>query len=375
MVLETDDEKKEFHTNGTFSTLDKIGSVCLLLASLFLINSSGTHVIEFLRGDVQVDIPVIIPDIIFLIIGIIALIVSIRMIKKSIVFEQFLDMGFEEGIYARFQPVLREIASSQSETKRVNERLDTMNHNINNLRKRSVELKVGNSNAFGVDISAQISRFLRLVLLINITLAVFIYLLTFTREFTPTLLTVMFIIWWLEITYDFNLWHRSSAYIWVFFPLLTIPVTAILSAIIFGHDLLIGVMMLVLALYSTAYYTWSRYIVEGMLPFDINVILSEFKRADSKSADRTEWLSNKKGILIDIFFKHRLRIQKASIIFSVVLFDIAVYAFLVDNNYIPIPWNQSFLPGFMAALDSQILTGLASVLLFVLWRKTKKIND
>lgn len=375
MVLEKEDEKLELHTKGTFSTLDKIGSVCLLLASLFLINSSGTPIIEFLRGEIQLDILVIIPDIIFLIIGIFALIVSIRMIKKSIVFEQFLDMGFEEGIYARFEPILREIASAQSETKVINERLDTMNLNIDKLRKRSVELKFGNSNAFGIDISAQISRFLRLVLLINITLAVFIYLLTFTREFTPTLLTVMFIIWWLEITYDFNLWHRNSAYIWVFFPVLTIPVTAILSAIILGHDLLIGVMMLVLAAYSTAYYSWSRYVVEGMLPFDINIILSEFQRSDRKSADWIKWLAGKKGIMIDLFFKHRLRIHKASIILSVIFLDIAVYAFLVDSNFIPISWKHSLLPGFMAALDSQILTGLASMLLFILWRKTKTSNE
>jgi hypothetical protein len=375
MLLEKEDEKLGLHTKGTFSTLDKIGSVCLLLASLFLINSSGTPIIEYLRGDIKVDIPVILPDIIFLIIGIFALIVSIRMIKKSIVFEQFLDMGFEEGIYARFEPILREIANAQSETKVINERLDNMNLNIDKLRKRSVELKLGNSNAFGIDISAQISRFLRLVLLINITLAVFIYLLTFTREFTPTLLTVMFIIWWLEITYDFNLWHRNSAYTWVFFPVLTIPVTAILSAIILGHDLLIGVMMLVLAAYSIAYYSWSRYVVEGMLPFDINIILSEFQRSDRKSADWIKWLAGKKGIMIDLFFKHRSRIHKASIILSVIFIYIAVYAFLVDNNFIPISWKQSLLPGFMAALGSQILTGLASMLLFILWRKTKTSNE
>ena len=268
---------------GSISLIDKIGSLCVLFSSLFLINLSATPILKFYRGDLQIDISALIPDIILLIIGIIALRIGIRLMKKSILFEQLLDLGFEEGIYSRLAPVVSEIAKAQAELKDVHERLDTMNLNIDNLRKRSVEIKVGDSSAFGVDISAQVSRFLRLVLLMNASLGAFIYLLYFTRESTPTILTFLFIIWWLEITSDFNLWNKSSAYIWVFFPILTIPITAILSAIIFGHDLLIGLMMLTLVVYSISYYTWSRYVVEGMLPFNINVVLSEFQKSDSKS--------------------------------------------------------------------------------------------
>lgn len=360
---------------GSISLIDKIGSLCVLFSSLFLINLSATPILKFYRGDLQIDISALIPDIILLIIGIIALRIGIRLMKKSILFEQLLDLGFEEGIYSRLAPVVSEIAKAQAELKDVHERLDTMNLNIDNLRKRSVEIKVGDSSAFGVDISAQVSRFLRLVLLMNASLGAFIYLLYFTRESTPTILTFLFIIWWLEITSDFNLWNKSSAYIWVFFPILTIPITAILSAIIFGHDLLIGLMMLTLVVYSISYYTWSRYVVEGMLPFNINVVLSEFQKSDSKSIKIITKLGRKKSVVSSVFFRHRLQIQKGSIILSLILFIIAVFAFLVDNTLIPISWKQSHLPGFMASFDSQILAGLASLILFILWRKSKNFDD
>ena len=374
MELENQETNMELPKKPTFSIFDKIGSICIFFASLFLIYTSGTLVFQFFNGDLDVDLQNIIINAIFLSIGIIALLISIRFIKKSILYEQLLDLGFEDGIYTRFEPILQEIVKAQIEMKDIYERIDAMNMNIENLRKRSVEIKMGDSSAFGIDISAQISRFLRLVLLVNITLAAFIYLLYFTREFTPTLLTFLFIVWWLEITFEFNLWHKSSAYIWVFFPILTIPITAILSAVIWGHDLLIGSMMLTLAVYSIAYYSWSRYIVEGMLPFNINVVISEFQKSESSSAKLITEIASKKSTITNILINNRLRIHKSSIYLSLLFFVTTLFSFLVDNALIPISWKQSHLPGFMASIDSQILTGIISLVLFILWKKTKNID-
>ncbi len=107
---------------------------------------------------------------------------GINLAKRTIVLEQLIDMGFENGIYSRLEPLLREVAGSQVTLSKMEENLKSMNLNISRLRKQSVEFKIPGSSAFGIDISAEVSRFLRLVILINITLAAFIFLLNFTRS-------------------------------------------------------------------------------------------------------------------------------------------------------------------------------------------------
>lgn len=289
-----------------------------------------------------------------LVIGAGAFFGGVNLVRRSIVMDRLIDMGFETGIYTRLEPVLKEISGSQVALYRMEEQMTNLNINLDRLGKRSVHLKIGGESAFGIDLHAEMIRFLRYVLLINITLAAFIFLITFTRSYTPVLITALYVIWWLEISYEYNVWHRSSAWIWVFIPLLLIPIATILGDIMFGSELLIGGMGIGLAIYATAYYSWSKYIIEGTLPFAVNQIPSS--QTISNFAHIKDFISSKRDILARCLY--------ASSFICVILLLIQVFSV---NLY-----NLQWFPRF--SIDQLFLLGIVSIVSFLSARnmKTKK---
>ncbi len=247
---------------------EKFGAFSVLCASVYLIAISVFPVMYNLTGEFERN------DFIFnailLLIGTGSLFGSIQFIKKSILFEQLLDLGFEKGIYARLEPILNDIVESQVSMNDVAAQLKYMNTNIDRMQKR-----VHNPEAGVVSVREEIFRFLRLVLLINVSLAVFIYLLRAYGTIIPYAMAMLFVLWWAEITFEFRMWKNSWVWAWVFVPVLTIPITTILADLLYGDAILVAVMSVVLIIYVAAYYTWSRYLVERTLPFGISETVKE----------------------------------------------------------------------------------------------------
>lgn len=339
------------------SLLEKFSIVFLLCIAFYLVCSCYSPVMDVLSGK-EFRQQAFIIELTILIIGLCALWGGITLAKRTIVMEQLIDMGFENGVYNRLEPILQEIAASQVVFTKMDERLNNMNINVDRLGKRSVELKIpGSESAFGIDIAAEISRFLRLIILINITLAMFIYLLNFTRSYTPFIMTMLFVVWWLEITYEYSLWEQSSAYWWGFFPILTIPITTILGDIMYGSGILIGSMGILLVVYASAYYTWGKYIIEGILPFDLNkpiskiptdnIIFSYVSSSRTYFVQKNHYMIGKFLIVVSIVFGFLLILQ---------LFSVNVY-------------NMGFLPRF--SLDQFVLLGILSIIFYLVGIRLK----
>lgn len=339
------------------SLLEKFSILFLLFMALYLIYSYYTPVIDVLSGK-EFKPQDFIVNLTIIIIGLCALWGGITLAKRTIAMEQLIDIGFENGVYNRLEPVLEEIAGTQVMFNKMEERLNNMNINMDRLRKRSIELKIpGSESAFGIDIAAEISRFLRLIILINITLVAFIFLLNFTRSYTPFIMTMLFIIWWLEITYEYTLWEKTSAYYWVFFPILTIPITAILGDIMYGSGILIGSMGILLAIYISAYYTWSKYIIEGILPFDLNKPISKIPTDNIMSS----YFSSSRTYFIQ---KNHYRIGKFLIIISIIFASLVILQLFSVNIY-----YIKFLPRF--SLDQFVFLGIFSVIFYILGIRLK----
>ena len=332
------------------SLLEKFSIIFLLFTALYLVYLYFMPVIDVLAGK-EFKPQDFIVNLTILIIGFCVLWGGITLAKKTIVMEQLIDMGFENGVYNRLEPILQEIAASQVVFTKMDERLKNMNINVERLGKRSVELKIpGSESAFGIDIAAEISRFLRLIILINISLVTFIYLLNFTRSYTPFIMTMLFAIWWLEITYEYKLWDRSSAYWWGFFPILTIPITTILGDIMYGSGILIGGMGILLAIYIGAYYAWSKYIIEGILPFDLNKPLSRIPTDN---------------IIFSYFSSSRTYlIQNFLIIISIVFASLLILQLFSVNVY-----SLGFLPRF--SLDQFVLLSILSIIFYLVGIRLK----
>ena len=315
------------------SLIEKFSIICLLCTALYLIYLAFANVTDILSGKSDEPNNFII-NFALLLIGICALWGGVNLARRTIIREQLIDTGFEKEIYARLEPILEEIAGTQVMINSMEEKLSNMNLNIERLGKRSVELKIpGSDPAFGIDISQQISRFLRLVILINFSLISLIFLLNVWGSYAMLVFIGLYFIWWLEITYDFHLLQRSSIWAWLFIPILVIPFTTIMGDIFYGNNIVIGGMGIGLVIYVSAYYTWCKYTVEGVLPFDLDDNINTLQ------------LSQTTGKVLMAF----------SFIFILVL----VLQIISVNVY-----NLAWLPGF--SLEQLALMCILSIFFFIL---------
>ncbi|RZN37864.1 MAG: hypothetical protein EF813_05510 [Methanosarcinales archaeon] len=252
---------------------ERFGATSMILASIYLIYKSIFPIIFNLTGDFNKSD--LIANLILLTIGIGVLYGATVFIKRNMLYTQSIDLMFED-LYPKIKPVLREAASIQIDLEMINSRLDAMNTNIRHLKKQiqtpDVSSRTGaNASAdTSIAIGTRITTFLHLVMLANITLGAFIFLLQYPRWYVPYVLTLLYTIWWLAITAEYDLWKISKAWIWVFVPILIVPTISILTDILAGSYMLIAWMAIGLITYTSAYYLWGRYLIQGILPYDLH---------------------------------------------------------------------------------------------------------
>lgn len=251
--------------------IDKLGIISMFLSAAYLINISAPPLIYNFTG--KIDETNFIPNLIILLLGIGVMYSAFAFYRRIIFIEYAIDTAFEQVIYPKLEPILKEVARVQIRLDETKDSMEMVNLNINQLRKSLTPIQ-----SIDPEISApNVMSFLRIVVLVNISTATFLFLLQYTRGYIPYVLTIMYIIWWIEITYEFDLWKVSKAWTWVFPPIILIPTLSILMDILYGADKLIGLTALGLVLYSFAYFTWCLYRVQRALPFDLHLRLRELK--------------------------------------------------------------------------------------------------
>ena len=260
--------------------MDKLGIISMFLASVYLIYLSAPPIIGHLTGKLEeTDFWT---NLIILLLGIGVMYSIFAFYRRIIFIEYSINTAFEQVIYPRLEPVLKEVAGVQAGLDEMRDRMEMVNLNIDQLRKsitpiQSVDPEISTPN---------VMSFLRIVVLVNISTATFLFLLQYTRGYIPYVLTIMYILWWIEITYEFDLWKVSKAWAWIFPPIILIPTLSIMMDILYGADKLIGLMALGLVVYSSAYFTWCLYRVQQALPFDLHLRLRELKETVPKIRNR-----------------------------------------------------------------------------------------
>ena len=250
---------------------ERFGVFSMILASIYLIYESIFPIIFNLTGDF--DKSDFIANLIILTIGIGVLYGVIVFVRRTMLYTQSIDLMFED-IYPKIEPVLREAASIQVDLVMMSGRLDAMNTNIEHLKKQMQTPAgsggTGAGTGTGVAVGTSVTTFLHLVMLVNITLGVFIFLLQYPRWYVPYVLTLLYVIWWIAVTAEYDLWKISKSWTWVLAPILIVPTISIVTDILAGSYMLLAWMAIGLVAYTSAYYLWGRYLIHGILPYDLH---------------------------------------------------------------------------------------------------------
>jgi len=264
--IENGEKKRSKHP-----LIDKLGIISMFFSAAYLIYISAPPLIDNFTG--KIDETNFIPNLIILLLGIGVMYSAFAFYRRIIFIEYAIDTAFEQVIYPKLEPILKEVATVQIRLDETKDSMEMVNLNIDQLRKSLTPIQ-----SVDPDISApNVMSFLRIVVLVNISTATFLFLLQYTKGYIPYVLTLLYIIWWIEITYEFDLWKVSKVWTWVFPPIILIPTLSILMDILYGADKLIGLMAIGLVIYSFAYFTWCLYRVQRALPFDLHIRLRELK--------------------------------------------------------------------------------------------------
>ncbi len=280
----------------------------------------------------------------YFILGIGTLAGAFLVFKKESHLEHIADDTFDEVVYKRLEPVLRDVAYVQVGLSDVHTKLDMLNLNIEKIGE------VKEQHIPQVAVPVQTYMYVKYVVLINITLAIFLFMLQYPLEYIPYAVTIIYIIWWAVITAEFKLWNVESVWMWVFVPILILPVyTIIMSAYLRDYQMF-GSLFIGLVIYVFMYYSWCSNMVRGVLPFDLHIALQEFKK---KLKEKSQYEPPKTEELprIDLRIPFKLNLYKLGIsmvIGSIILFASAWVGFSIQNGLIPnVTWEALGLNQFV----------------------------
>lgn len=343
-----------------------LAAVLMILASIYLLIISFFPLVY--NFTVSFDSMNFLINLFYFMLGVGTMMGALLLLKRETSMHYMADEIFDSVIYSRLEPVLEDVAGVQVNLEDVEKKLDMMNLNIQRL-----EEKKETTTASQVAPPADIYNYIKYFILINMTLAAFLFMLQFPLGYTPYAVTMMYIIWWVSITLEYKLWNVESAWIWVFVPTLTLPVLTIIMSGYLRDYQLFGLTFLGLVVYVFAYYTWCSYMVKGILPFGMHTAMKDIAEKLKKTAEVRK--------LAEKSEKHRLSLQlitfntgMAFILFSILLFGIVLLAYAIQNSLISnVSWESIGLSGFVwKSTYSYILQILGIFLLLIGFGITSK---
>ncbi|MCX9011285.1 MAG: hypothetical protein OIN66_09195 [Candidatus Methanoperedens sp.] len=338
--------------------------VSMVLASLWLLVSSFFPLVSNVVTSFE---PInFLMNLFYFTLGLGVLAGAFLIFKKETHLEHIADDTFDEVIYKRLEPVLHDVAEVHVGLGDVNDKLEMMNLNIEKMGKARETAAPAETVAMA-QLPVQASMYVKYIILINITLAVFLFMLQYPLEYIPYAVTIIFIIWWVVITAEFKLWDVESVWVWVFVPILILPVyTIIMSAYLRDYQMF-GSLFIGLGIYVILYYSWCTNLVSGVLPLDLHIVLAQFKEKLSEKIQGEETKAQKMpafNLKTQVAFDLR-KLATPLLIGSVALFAVAWFGFSIQHGYIPnITWEVLGMEKFTwKPLYSYALTAAGIVLL------------
>lgn len=277
-------------------------------------------------------------------------------LQKDTYLQHVADETFERIIYQRLEPVLKDVAQVQVGINDVHDHIEMMNLNIGTLANKKTQVSAGSS--------PQMTYYIKYIVLINITLAVFLFMLQFPFGYIPYIVTILFILWWMIITAEYKLWSVEIAWTWVFFPIIVLPMYTILMNSYLEDYQLFGSLSLGLCIYIISYYFWCSYIAKGVLPFDLQDVIKDIREKNPKEKGYIIEKIRYPELNLRLNALSRHKIAMGLILVSIALFAITWFGYAIQHDLIPnINWEIIGMEGFEWRSSNTYIVNLIGILL------------
>ncbi|HLB69463.1 MAG TPA: hypothetical protein VJJ51_00295 [Candidatus Methanoperedens sp.] len=336
-----------------------VASVYLMLTSFFpiLYNlTSSFDPIDFLK------------NVFYFIIGMGTLAGVSFLLRKETYLQHIADETFENVIYHRLEPVLRDVAEVQVDLTNVQNQLDMMNKNIQHLSKKEASPVS--------QVSLNTSYHVKYIVLINLTLAVFIFMLQRPLGYVPYAITVLYIIWWLVITGEYKLWNIDVVWTWVFVPVLVLPVYTIAMNSYLPDYILFSSLFIGLGIYSFSYYSWCSYMIRGVMPFNLQDVLDSAQEKISIAKEHPARLVQNPDLAFNLKMPSRNQAGRNMILLAIALFCVTWFGYAIQHNMIPnVSWEAIGLKNFVWSASHTYVLNLVGLILILLGLKFLKRTE
>jgi hypothetical protein len=345
----------EGHFARHLSSAEYAAVISMIVASLYLMLSSFFPLLFNLTSSFDpIDF---IKNLFYFVIGLGTLSGVSFLLRKETYLQHIADETFERVIYHRLEPVLMDVAEVQVGLTGVQTRLDRLNWNVEQLsKKEAVEPTVESHAAYHV----------KYIVLINLTLAVFLFMLQFPLGYVPYVVTLVYIMWWGAITAEYKSWKADAAWGWLFVPVLVLPVYTIAMNAYLQSYMLFASLFVGLGLYVFSYYSWCNYIIKGVLPFDIQEAVRSTQEKIEAVKMHPEMKLKKPDIAIDFKMPSMIQMGWNMILLAVALFFITWTGYAIQHGIIPnISWDMIGLNGFTWSSSYTYMLNLLGLLLIL----------
>lgn len=217
----------------------------------------------------------IVIDLISLAIGLALSYFSIRIYKKTIYYEGLVNSAFDEGVYARLEPVLKKVAETHVEMESVENRLNVIDRKVQTVIDEQVKSEPKLEIERAIAPGTSMGFIIKTIFLAIITMSGFLSILATNLPNFLIYFAILafYILWWLLISHEFKLFNNTAAWVMIFGPIIVVPVGYMildLSHAIKSNNL-IALFYFCLALYVFLYFCWAVYETKGTLPFNLNI--------------------------------------------------------------------------------------------------------
>ncbi len=256
-------------TRAKISAMEKVGLAIALLIAILLIGFSLFSLLIDIT--LKFDLYGIVTDLIFLAIGISLGYFSIRIYKKSVYYEGLVSSAFDEGVYKRLEPVLRKVAEASVKMEDLDTRLNMIDRKVQMVideqvkTEKSPRSEVEKAIAPGTSIGFAVKT----VFLTIITMSGFLFMIYTSIGAVHFATLAFYILWWLLITSEYELFDNTTAWVIIFVPILIVPVGFMILDAFMEINNVIALFYAFLALYAFLYYSWAVYETKGTLPFNL----------------------------------------------------------------------------------------------------------
>lgn len=264
------DTEEEIVSFQRLSFFEKIGMVNSMILAIGLLLISIYSIIVDLR-----NLDRILIDFILIFMSMTSLYFIYNLYRKKIIVETLIDTAFQKGVYNRLESLIGNIAKSHIDADVILDRMSNIDLKVENILKEKGK-GIEGEEIHGIEkelqrpvmIGTSLIFIIKCMFMIIITMAIFMFLVNFNiGRMTPLVTLSIFILWWIFITNEYDLWKDNSAWLFVFIPVTIVPISVMILGNVVNYNVLMAILYGGIGLYILIYYIWAVYTKTGVFPF------------------------------------------------------------------------------------------------------------